>query len=227
MDWREIFGLLTGIQVGYLPLAIASLTLFCLVFASCFSMHRLSQLLPQKIRVIAQDYFKTLAFCTYPFGLMIVRRYYGDLGYVLCNVPLNTATTLILAEGQASPIANWLLFVKKKQSFILTAVRSFVQITAGLSAFRLGKLLMRLDLHPTFAESLFTECVSALNVPVFVGFFIELFGTTWDLWFHSLKLQHNVVIDKLLKFCNSSVAVCLGLYNWKYNFKKLKKRLYF
>ncbi|VDI06934.1 aquaporin rerated protein, invertebrate [Mytilus galloprovincialis] len=215
MSWRELWTVLIGLDppLQYFPPAVASIILFIIIFSFCFCMYRLSESFPPTIKMLTQDFFKTLAFCTYPFGLMILRKYHGDIGYALCSIPLNTATVLILSSGEGSPVGNWLLFVKGSQSLQQCTIRIITQIGAGITAFRIGKTLMKLDLHPSFEENLSqTECIAALNVAVTTGFIIELFGTTWDVWFHSQNFSDNLVLDKLLKFCNSSFTFCLGGY---------------
>ncbi|CAC5397407.1 unnamed protein product [Mytilus coruscus] len=199
MSWRELWTVLIGLDppVQYFPPAVASIILFIIIFATCFCMHRLSESFPLTVKILTQDFFKTLTFCTYPFGLMILRKYHGDIGYAICNIPLNTATALLLSSGEGSPVGNWLLFVKGSQSLQQCIIRMVTQIGAGIAGFRVGKTLMKLDLHPAFEENLSqTECVAALNVAVTTGFIIELFGTTWDVWFHSQKFSDNRVLDK-------------------------------
>ncbi|XP_052095942.1 aquaporin-11-like [Mytilus californianus] len=215
MSWRELWTVLIGLDppVQYFPPAVASIILFIIIFATCFCMHRFSESFPPTLKILTQDFFKTLPLCTYPFGLMILRKYHGDIGFALCNIPLNTATALLLSSGEGSPVGNWLLFVKGSQSLQQCIIRMVTQIGAGIAGFRVGKTLMKLDLHPAFEENLSqTECIAALNVAVTTGFIIELFGTTWDVWFHSQKFSDNRVLDKFLKFCNSSLTSCLGGY---------------
>ena len=215
MDWREIWTIMSGLEppLYHVSAAVSSLLLFAIIFTFCFTMHRLSEIIiPKYLRIYFLDFFKTLAFCTYPFGLMILRKYHGDIGYAMCSIPLNTATALLLSTGEGSPVGNWLLFVKGRQSVTKCVLRIFVQLCAGLSGFRLGKLLMNLDFHPEFKENLSqTACVTALNVSASLGMIIELLGTIWDVWFHSQNFSNNVVVDKLLKFCNSSLTFCLGM----------------
>lgn len=214
MDWRVLWTILTGLEppVHYFPPAVAAIALFITIFFICFVMHGLSDIFsPEPIRIYALDFFKTMAFCTYPFGIIILRKYHGNIGYAICVIPLNTATALLLGAGEGSPIGNWLNLVKGDQSLIKCISRIFVQMAGGSAGFRLGKFLMTFDLHPDFEENLSqTTCTTALNVSVTLGLLIELIGTSWDTWFHSQNISNNMVLDKFLKFCSTSLTFCLG-----------------
>lgn len=215
MNWRELWSIVTGLEppVQYFPAVVSSIALFMIIFLICFILHRLSEIfLPESIRIYALDFFKTLAFCAYPFGIIILRKHHGNLGYALCAVPLNTATSLILESGEGSPVGNWLSLVKGRQSISKCVLRIAVQMAAGSAGFRLGKLLMNVDFHPDFEDNLKQiDCISALHVSVVLGIIIELLGTAWDTWFHSQIISKNIIVDKFLKFCNTSLTFCLGV----------------
>lgn len=83
----------------------SAVLIYLLALLFCYVLYQLSKIfLPGFIQEYVLDFFKTLAFCTYCFGHGVVRNAHGHLGYILCMVPLNTASVLIFNLGDGTPL---------------------------------------------------------------------------------------------------------------------------
>ncbi|KAL5006491.1 hypothetical protein ScPMuIL_015297 [Solemya velum] len=220
-SWRDIYQIMSGTEPflpsGYqhlpTPLAVCSLYLWALLF--CTSMHFLSQVvLPRSIVIYALDFFKTMAFCTYPFGHALMRKSYGPIGFYVGNVSINIVTANIMKKGAASPIGNFDNYLSKTVSLPVVCIRLLAQIAAGFAAFRLGLFLFHLDLHPLFTEKLMSiDCDTDLKVSVLFGFLFETVGVLYDCWLASQNLSRVGLLEQFIKFSNSAMLVNLG-WSW-------------
>lgn len=214
--WHEIWAVTIGSEapIKHFPPIPSAIITYCLVNIFCYFMYRLSSIfLPSFLKIYAQDFFKTLVFCTYSFGHGLMRDYHGNLGYFIVVVPLNTITVLMFTSGEGNPLGNWTNYLKGVIPLWKFITRIIVQIAAGLSAYRLGRTIYKLDYHWSFAHQLTeTECTSALTVPVYAGFLIELSGTMYDAWVGYQQLLRFKPLEIFLKFMNMAAVVCMGVY---------------
>lgn len=192
------------------PVAVCSLYLWALLF--CSLMYGLSQvILPRQIAIYALDFFKTMAFCTYPFGHALMRKSYGPFGFYVGNVTINIITANIIKKGAASPIGNVSNYLSKTVSFPQVCVRLLAQIAAGFAAIRLGWFIFHLDLHPQFTEALMSiDCNTDLKVSVLFGFLFETLGVLCDTWLANQSLSSVGLLDQFIKFSNGALLVNLG-----------------
>ena len=194
----------------------AVLLVYTTAFLSCFILYKLAEfLVPNVIKIYVLDFIKTMAFISYGFGHGLNRKYYGNFGYFLCAVPLNTITTLALTSGEGNPLGNWKSLLRGQRSFPEFVLRLFCQILSTIGAWQLGLFIYRLDFYwhlPYRAAELPGECVMKdfLNVPFYVGFLLEMTGVTYDHWVGSQPLSKYRPVDVFLKFVNTASVVCLG-----------------
>lgn len=211
MKWRELLHVAVGSEVDYLPAAVSSIVFCLLTMILCVFMHKLSNtLLPSSIKLYALDYFKCLAFCTYPIGYGLTRTYHGHIGFIVIMVPINVASLLIMTQGSVTPVDNFLDFIKGKQPLLKSVLRTIVQIIGAVSAFYLAQQIMMLEFHGDFAGIVSKACTTDLKIPVAVGFLLEMMGTWWDCWWWSQKRSKYPHLDLVILTTNTALIVSLG-----------------
>ena len=180
------------------------------------------QLLQQPIRDYVLEFVKTMTLCTYPFGFGILRKYYGETGFLLGAIPLLTLTLLTLPGADGNPMVVWVKYFGKGINLRTCLIKTIVQLIAGLSAYRLGLLIMGLELHPVYLDRLAGHtkgtCASALKVPLHVGMVAEMLGAAHVTWVSSQRLAGNPVLDMAVKVTNLALTLSAGkatlyLYN--------------
>ncbi|KAL4222777.1 60S ribosomal protein L10 [Mactra antiquata] len=180
----------------------------------CHSMTRL--ITPRIIRPYILDFIKTATICAYPFGHGIMRKFYGEPGYIFAAVPMAFITLVTLREGDASPLSVWEKYFTKAIPIWKCVLKTVVQIAAGFSAYHLGMNVMSMKLHPMYAERLKAYydqfCLSDLNVPVYAGFLIEFFAVIYDSWFSSQTFTGKPHIDLIIKIFNGCLLVATGVH---------------
>lgn len=213
MKWQDIVEGVIGQDIDYLPAAVSTI-LFCLLAMTlCVIMHKLSSIiLPDSIKLYALDYFKSIAFCTYPIAYGLSRRHHGHIGYFLVMVPINVVSLLLLHEGCANPIDNFLRYVRGTQSLWKSVIRTIIQVIGAYSAFYLAQQIMKLEFHEDFAEIISRACTSDLKISVTAGFLLELAGTCWDTWFWLQKLSKYPHLDMVILSSNTALVVSLGVH---------------
>ncbi|KAK3108831.1 hypothetical protein FSP39_016836 [Pinctada imbricata] len=215
--WRDVWTMVLGSDPPYSHVTSPITAIFLIYFSAmmaCYILYKLSEVLvPGFIKIYALDFFKTMAFITYGFGHGFVRKYYGNFGYFLCVVPVNTITVLLFTHGEGNVLGNWKAFLKGQRSFLQVLPRIFVQILSAAGAWRLGLFIYNLDFFwhlPETAATLATDCKSFLNIPFYLGFLLEMTGVTYDHWVGSQPMSSHRPLDIFLKFINTASVVCFG-----------------
>lgn len=191
----------------------SAVLIYLLVLLLCYVLYQLSKtFLPGFIQEYVLDFFKTLAFCTYCFGHGVVRNAHGHLGYILCMVPLNTASVLIFNLGDGTPLTVWAKYLRGHIPTWKFVIKVSAQIVAGFCAWELGHFILGLDFHPSFADKLGQKanCNSDLRIAAIAGFFLEGTGVAYDFWMNQQTLSKHRALDIALKFTNTALVVCIG-----------------
>ncbi|XP_062613075.1 uncharacterized protein LOC134274846 [Saccostrea cucullata] len=216
MTWRDVWEVALGFEppVTHFSAAISAIIIYLLALLFCYVSYQLAKaLMPGIVQEYVLDFFKTLAFCTYCFGHGVIRNAHGHLGYVLCVVPLNTASVLIFNIGDGTPLTVWSKYLRgliPKWKFIL---KVSAQILAGFFAWELGHYILSLDFHSTFSEKLIqkSNCSSDLRIAALGGFALEGIGVAYDFWMNQQTLSKYRPLDIALKFTNTALVVCIGV----------------
>ena len=217
MKWPDVIQITFGMDVKDLPPAVSTIAYCLLILIFCLVMHRISSaVLPDSIKLYVLDYFKCLAFCSYPLGYGLTRKYHGHTGYCLVMVPFNVASLLLIRQGCVNPVENFLDFIKGRQPLWKSLLRIIIQVAAGISAFYLAKMMMvNLEFHGDnvdFAKFLTQACTTDLKIPVALGFLLELVGTAWETCVWSQKWSKNENLNLLILSTNTAIVVSLGKY---------------
>lgn len=215
MNWKEVTKVAIGLEMQYLPTALSAV-LFCLLaMCLCFLMHRLTgSFLPISIKIYGLDYFKSVAFCTYPIGYGLTRVYHGHIGYGLIMIPINVFSLIIMPDGSISPVEQFLLFVQNKQTFFKTVLRILIQVTGAISAFYLAQQIMMLEFHADYKQIVSKACVSDLKISALTGFGLEMLGTFIEGWSYRQQWSRNIHLDMIVKSLTTVIIVSLGKYTF-------------
>lgn len=213
--WTATLGWEPGSDIlGPLPAAIF---LYFWVFLTGLTLHSLTKLIvPHPLKEYVLDFVKTMTLCTYPFGHGIMRKFFGEPGYMLAMTPVVTITLLVLKEGAGNPIGVWIRFINKGIPFWKCLVKTTIQIVAGFSAYHLGMLVISVEFSPVYVEKMkeyYSQfCTSDLNVPVYLGFLIEFVAVVYDTWFSEQVLLKIGILDLLIKVINGGLLVVAGVH---------------
>lgn len=215
MTWRDLWETVMGFQppVSHVSPTVSAILIYLLALIFCFLFYQLSRVfLPRLLQEYVLDFFKTLAFCTYCFGHGVIRTAHGHLGYVLCAVPLNTASVLIFKIGDGTPLSVWSKYLQKQIPTWKFCLKVSAQILAGFCGWELGHLILNLDFHPSFTEKVIqkSNCNSDLRISAIAGFLLEGTGVAYDIWMNQQTLSKYRPLDVFLKFINTSLIVCCG-----------------
>ena len=219
-SWRTLWTVALGLEPGteILSPLPAALFLYFWVFFAGFILHSITKLVvPHPLKEYVLDFIKTMTFCTYPFGHGIMRKFFGEPGYMLAMTPVVTATALLLREGAGNPIGVWTDYLNKIIPLWKCLVKNALQIAAGLSAYHLGMLIISVEFSPVYVAMLkeyYNQfCLSDLNVPVYLGFLIEFVAVIYDTWFSEQILLKIPILDLLIKVINGGLLVVAGIYH--------------
>lgn len=217
MTWRELWVMAVGFDppVTHFSSVTSAILVYLLALLFCYVFYQLSRiLLPRFLQEYVLDFFKTMAFCTYCFGHGVIRNAHGHLAYILCVVPLNTASVFIFNLGDGTPLMVWLKYLQKQIPAWKFLAKVTAQIMAGLCSWELGHLIFRLDFHPSFVEKVESQanCSTDLNVATVTGFVLETVAVTYDFWLDQQTLSRYMPLDLALKILNCAIIVCLGLH---------------
>jgi len=172
-------------------------------------------LLPQSFHQLGFDYLKTLTICVYPFGHVIMWKYYGGTGFLCGMVPIMVLTILALPKGEGTPVIIWTKYFRGIVPLWQCLLKTAIQVAAGLAAYKLGIFLYQSEIHEHFTLKLQDNeagvCNSALKVPLLQGLVVEALGLVYDAWFSTFQLSQNKVIDTLLKVTNTGIIVVTGI----------------
>lgn len=172
------------------------------------------KILPQTFHQLGFDCIKTLTICAYPFGHVLMWKFYGGTGFLGGMVPIMVFTILALPKGDGTPVAVWVNYFRGVLSLWTCLLKTIVMIFAAFAAYKLGIFLYQSKVHEHFTTKLKDNeagvCPSALKVSLLQGFLIETLGLVYDAWFSTLKLSGNKVIDTLLKVTNTGIVVVAG-----------------
>lgn len=215
MTWRELWVMAVGFDppVTHFSSVTSAILVYLLALLFCYVFYQLSRiLLPRFLQEYVLDFFKTMAFCTYCFGHGVIRNAHGHLAYIVCVVPLNTASVFIFNLGDGNPLIVWLKYLQKQIPAWKFLAKVTAQIMAGLCSWELGHLIFRLDFHPSFVEIVKSQanCSTDLNVATVTGFVLETVAVTYDIWVDQQTLSRYLLLDLALKILNCAIIVCLG-----------------
>lgn len=176
--------------------------------------HVTRKVTPTVLSGFVYDFIKTMLICAYPIGLLLVRTQFGDISFLAVLVPLILLTVFTI-PGEATPVAIWVKLFQKRLSLGIVFVKTMILVISGFAAFYVGIFVLRLQLHKTLfgferSTTLPTTCQSALKVPVYQGFLLEMLGVMYDSWFMTQKLSPNVILDTSLKITNTGILVIAG-----------------
>lgn len=213
--WTSTLGWEPGTDIlGPLPAAIF---LYFWTFFAGVMLHNLTKfIIPGPLKEYVLDFVKTMTLCSYPFGHGIMRKFYGEPGYMSAMVPIVMITLLVLRDGAGNPIDVWIGFLNRKIPLWKCIIKSALQMIAGFSAYHLGMLVISVEFSPVYVEKMkeyYSEfCESDLNVPVYLGFLIEFVAVIYDTWFSLQLLLKNRFLDMLIKVINGGLLVVAGVH---------------
>lgn len=215
MTWRELWVMAVGFDppVSHFSSVTSAILFYLLALLFCYVFYQLSRIfLPRFLQEYVLDFFKTMAFCTYCFGHAVIRNAHGHLAYILCVVPLNTASIFIFNLGDGTPLLVWLKYLQKKIPAWKFLAKVTAQVAAGLCSWELGHLIYRLDFHPSFAQRIQERgnCATDLNIATVFGFVLETTAVAYDFWLDQQTLSRYLPLDLALKILNCALIVCLG-----------------
>lgn len=217
-DWNSFVKSLTGWnpQSEFLSPIPSALVIYLSIYFMGLICHQMTRLIsPGVIKPYILDFIKTMTVCAYPFGHGIMRKYYGEVGYMCAMIPMVFLTLITLREGDGNPIAVWHKYFNKVIPLWKCVLKTFIQILAGFSAFHLGIYVMGLKLHPMYGERLQAYydqfCTTDLHVPVYVGFLLEFSAVIYDSWFSNQTFTGHQYLDLLIKIINGGLLVVSGL----------------
>ncbi|XP_061185856.1 uncharacterized protein LOC133193960 [Saccostrea echinata] len=216
MTWRDVWVVALGFEppVTHFSAAVSAIIIYLLALLFCYVSYQLARaLMPRIVQEYVLDFFKTLAFCTYCFGHGVIRNAHGHLGYVLCVVPLNTASVLIFNIGDGTPLTVWSKYLRGQIPKWKFFAKVSAQILAGFFAWELGHYILSLDFHSSFSEKITqkSNCNSDLRIAAIAGFALEGIGVAYDFWMNQQTLSKYKPLDIALKFTNTALIVCIGV----------------
>ncbi|XP_053373457.1 uncharacterized protein LOC123532875 isoform X2 [Mercenaria mercenaria] len=217
--WNKIVESVTGWDPvkAFLPAIPAATVVYMSVYLIGLLLHTITRMIvPTAVRGYILDFVKTMTFCAYPFGHGIMRKYYGEPGYMCAMVPTMFLSFMTLREGDGNPIAVWLQYYKRIIPLWKCIIKTIIQIIAGFAAYHVGMYILGLELHPMYVARLKEYydafCSSDLTVPAYVGFCIEFCAVIYDCWFANQTFTGNLPIDTLIKIFNSGLLVVSGVH---------------
>lgn len=215
--WQKIVKSISGwhIESDSVPAVIAAGILYLAVYLLGVLLYQTTKFAaPGAIRGYILDFVKTMTFCAYPFGHGIMRKYYGEPGYMGAMLPVIYLSSFTFTSGDGNPIDVWIKYFKKGMPLWKCVVKTLIQIQAGFAAYHLGMYIISLQIHPMYVERLkeyYSQfCSTDLHVPVYLGFLIEFLAVIYDSWFSSQTLTGYFYIDRIIKITNSGLLVVGG-----------------
>lgn len=213
MDLQHI--LLADWNKEWLPQLMEVICYFTGVYLIGLSLYHVTKLLvPTVLSEYIYDFIKTMLICAYPIGLIIVRTNHGDIGFLIILVPLILLTVFTI-PGEATPVTVWVKYLHDQLAFGKVIYKTLIQMMSGFAAYRVGVFVLNLQLHKTLtgfekSTTLPVKCSSALKVPLYQGFAIEMIGVMYDSWFAAQKISPNLIVDAAIKVTNTGVLVLAG-----------------
>lgn len=207
--------LLADHNKSWLPHVIEVLVYLMVIFFIGWSLYHVTRLiLPDNISEYAFDFVKTMTICAYSLGMILVRINFGDIWFILVLVPL-IILTVIMIPGEATPVTIWVQYFHNRLSLLVAIVKTVILMTAGVAAFWIGILVLKSKLHNVifgfnYSTDLPSTCSSALNVPLYQGFMLEMIAVMYDSWFVVQKLSPNLLLDAAFKVTNTGLLVIAG-----------------
>jgi len=215
--WKKAFTAFMGWtpDVEFLPALPAAAIVYLSVYLIGLLLHTVTRLVaPAAVREYLLDFIKTMTLCAYPFGHGIMRKFYGEVGYMSAMVPVVFITLTTMADGSGNPIGVWLQYFRKQMPWWKCGLKNVIQVIAGISAYHLGMYILNLQLHPVYVQRLkeyySSFCVTDLNVPMHVGFMLEFVAVIYDSWFASQTFTKLSYLDLVMKTINSGLLVVAG-----------------
>ena len=215
--WQKIVKSVTGwhMDSDVVPAIVAAGIIYLAIFLIGQFLYQTTRMLaPAMLRGYILDFVKTMTFCAYPFGHGIMRKYYGEAGYIGAMLPVAFFSGLAFPMGDGNPITVWMKFFMRGMPLWKCLIKTIVQIGGGFAAFHLGMYILSFELHPMFVEKLkdyYSQfCSTDLKVPVYVGFLIEFVAVIYESWFASQKFTGFLHIDELIKILNCGFLVVGG-----------------
>lgn len=215
--WHKIVKSVTGWhpESEFLPAIFAALVMYLAIYLIGMFLYQTTKMfMPGAIRGYVLDFVKTMTFCAYPFGHGIMRKYYGEPGYLGAMLPVVYLSVLSFPLGDGNPISVWNKYFLKGIPLWKCILKTAIQIVAGFAAYHLGMYIIGLELHPMYVDRLKeyykSFCSTDLNVPVYVGFLIEFVAVIYDSWFSSQTLTGHKQIDTILQIINGGLLVVGG-----------------
>ena len=217
-NWRNLWTVALGLEPGMdilSPLPAALFLYFWVLFTG-FILHTFTKMVvPHPLKGYLLDFIKTMTFCTYPFGHGIMRKFFGEPGYMLAMTPVVTVTALLLREGAGNPLDVWISYLNKIIPLWKCLLKNSLQILAGFSAYHLGMLVISVEFSPEYVVILkqyYNQfCLSDLNVPIYLGLLIEFAAVVYDTWFSVQRLFKIPILDLLVKVINGGLLVVSGM----------------
>lgn len=215
--WQKIVKSVSGwhIDSDSVPAVIAACVLYLAIYLIGVLLYHTTKLVvPGSIRGYVLDFVKTMTFCAYPFGHGMMRKYYGEPGYMGAMLPVIYLSSLTFQSGDGNPIDVWQKYFMKGMPLWKCIMKTIIQIIGGFAAYHLGMHILSMEIHPMYVERLkdyySSFCSTDLHVPVYVGFLIEFVAVVYDSWFSSQTFTGYFQVDKLIKITNSGLLVVGG-----------------
>ncbi|XP_045169689.2 aquaporin-12A-like isoform X2 [Mercenaria mercenaria] len=207
--------LLTDWNKEWLPQVMEVLVYFTAVYLIGLTLYHVTRIsFPSVMSEYVFDFVKTMTICAYSIGMILVRINFGDVWFILVLVPL-ILLTVITIPGEATPVTIWVQYFHNRLSVPTVLIKTTVLMISGVAAFWVGIVVLKLNLHDIlfgfkYSTVLPTMCSSALNVPLYQGFVLEMLAVMYDSWFIVQKLSPNLLLDAAFKISNTGLLVIAG-----------------
>ena len=207
--------LLTDTNREWLPQGVEAFVYLTAIFFIGLSLYHVTKLIfTDNISEYACDFVKTMTICAYSIGWLLVRLNFGDIYFILALVPL-IILTVITIPGEATPITIWVQYFHNRIGLTSAVVKTVILMAAGLAAFWTGILFLKSKLQYVlfvfdYSTSLPSTCSSALKVPLYQGFVLEMLAVMYDSWFVVQKLSPYKLLDVAFKVTNTGLLVISG-----------------
>lgn len=216
--WKNIWTILLGWEPGQeilAPFPAALFVFFWVLMTGLVLYHVTKAFVPEPLKEYILEFVKTMTFCAYPMGHVLVFKSLGVPGLAVGISLAVIITSACLKDGAGNPLNVWVAYFEKLIPLRICLLKNFIQIAAGCSAYHLSMFIISTELSPLYSEQLEPyrkgECESHLKVSVLSGFLLEFSGALYVIWFMYQKLFKTVVIDQLVKVFNLVVVVLSGI----------------
>ncbi|KAK3108967.1 hypothetical protein FSP39_019886 [Pinctada imbricata] len=214
--WRQVWRMTLATEVGeddFLSPVTASLVYFSVVMGFGYVTRILNNVFtPQPIRDYVADFLATMEMCAYFFENNFIFAHYGSLWLFLAVVVECFIANRTYLGASENPVKAFYQLCNREISPAIAILKILNQTLAGIASYRFAKLVWSIDLVSEHRGRFYeTECASDLNVALLAGMAVEFGATLIDTWLGMQTISKQSVVDEILKLCNGSLMIVLGI----------------